>query len=59
MHVVMWTPSLGRKEKEMIYIINLDKKKEFEKWNYKQILKHFLLLIIPGIIIMDFVRLAM
>ena len=39
----------------MIYKINLDKKKEFEKWNYKQILKHILPLIIPGIIIMDFV----
>ena len=39
----------------MIYKINLDKKKEFEKWNYKQILKHILPLMIPGIIIMDFV----
>lgn len=39
----------------MIYKINLGKKKEFEKWNYKQILKHILPLMIPGIIIMDFV----
>ena len=38
----------------MIYKINLDKKKEFEKWNYKQILKHVLPLIFPGIIILDF-----
>lgn len=39
----------------MIYKINLDKKKEFEKWNLKQILKHVLPLIIPCIIFMDFV----
>lgn len=39
----------------MIYKINLDKKKEFEKWNLKQILKYVLPLIIPCIIFMDFV----
>ena len=39
----------------MIYTINLDKKKEFEKWNYKQILKHFLPLTIPILVFMDFV----
>ena len=39
----------------MIYTINLDKKKEFEKWNLKQMLKQILPLIIPVIIFMDFV----
>lgn len=39
----------------MTYKINLDKKKEFEKWNYKQMLKHFLPLMIPTVVFMDFV----
>ncbi len=39
----------------MIYTINLDKKKEFEKWNLKQMLKHFLPLTIPILVFMDFV----
>lgn len=39
----------------MTYKINLDKKKEFEKWNYKQMLKQFLPLFIPTIIFMDLV----
>lgn len=38
----------------MIYKINLDKKKEFEKWNFKQILKRYLPFIIPLILAMSF-----
>ena len=39
----------------MIYKINLEKKKEFEKWNLKQGLKHLLPIMIPVIFFMDFV----
>ena len=39
----------------MNYKINLDKKKEFEKWNYKQMLKHFFPFMIPAFLLMDFV----
>ena len=39
----------------MIYKINLDKKKEFEKWNYKQMLKHVLPLMIPILIFTDLI----
>ena len=37
----------------MIYKINLEKKKEFEKWNYKQTLKHQLPIYVPGLILVD------
>lgn len=39
----------------MTYTINLDKKKDFEKWNFKRILKQFLPFLIPCIIFMNFV----
>lgn len=38
----------------MTYKINLDKKKEFEKWNCKQMLKHVFPLVIPILIFIDF-----
>ena len=37
----------------MIYKINLEKKKEFEKWNYKQTLKRQLSIYVPGLILVD------
>ena len=39
----------------MVYKINLAKKKDFEKWNSKQLLKHLLPFIILGIILMNFI----
>ena len=39
----------------MIYKINLDKKKEFEKWNLKQMLRHFVPIMISTIAFMDLV----
>lgn len=39
----------------MVYKINLAKKKDFEKWNSKQILKHLLPFIILGFIFMNFI----
>ena len=39
----------------MVYKINLAKKKDFEKWNSKQLLKHLLPFIILGFILMNFI----
>lgn len=41
----------------MIYKINIDKKQEVIKWNYKQTLKNLLPIIVPGFIIVNIIML--